>query len=47
MHAIRIDLEQGLVLVDSRPIAVDEQGVLAGPISKFCSPPIQTDEGRI
>jgi len=47
MHAIKIDLKQGLVSVDSAPIAVDEKGVLTASISKFCSPPIQTDEGRI
>lgn len=46
MHAVKLDLKHGLVFVDSAPIAVDEQGVLAGPIAKLCSPPIQTDEGR-
>lgn len=46
MHTVKLDLKHGLVLVDSAPIAVDEQGVLAGPIAKLCSPPVQTDEGR-
>jgi hypothetical protein len=46
MHTVKLDLKHGLVLVDSAPIAVDEQGVLAGSIAKLCSPPIQTDEGR-
>jgi len=46
MHAIKLDLRHGLVFVDSAPITVDEQGVLAGPIAKPCSPPIHTDEDR-
>jgi hypothetical protein len=46
MHTVKLDLKHGLVLVDSSPLAVDEKGVLAGPIAKLCSPPIQTDEGR-
>lgn len=47
MHIIKLDLKQGLVLVDSAPIATDEKGVLAGSIEKLCSPPTQTDERRI
>jgi len=46
MHTVKLDFKQGLVLIDSIPIAVDEKGVLAGSIAKLCSPPIQTDEGR-
>jgi hypothetical protein len=46
MHIVKLDLKHGLVSVDSAPIAVDEDGVLAGSIAKLCSPPIQTDEGR-
>jgi hypothetical protein len=46
MHIIKLDLEHGSVSVDSAPIKVDENGVLAGSIAKLCSPPIRTDEGR-
>jgi len=46
MHIIKFDLKRGSASIDSAPIAVDEKGVLAGPIAKLCSPPIQTDEGR-
>jgi hypothetical protein len=46
MHIFKLDLKHGLALVDSAPIAVNEKGVLAGPIAKLCSPPLQTDEGQ-
>ena len=46
MHTVKLDLKNGLVLIDSAPIAVDEKGVLVESIAKLCSPPIQTDEGR-
>ncbi|WP_198120762.1 hypothetical protein [Massilia rhizosphaerae] len=46
MHIIKFDLKHGSASLDSAPIAVDENGVLAGSIAKLCSPPIQTDEGR-
>lgn len=45
MHAIKFDLKQGLVLIDSSPIAFDEKGALARSIAKLCSLPIRTDEG--
>jgi hypothetical protein len=46
MHTIKLDLKNGLVLVDSAPITVNEKGTLIESIAKLCSPPIQTDEGR-
>jgi hypothetical protein len=46
MHIIRLNFNDGVVLVDSAPIAVDENGVLAESIKKQCLPPIETDEGR-
>lgn len=46
MHNVKLDLNHGLVFLDSAPIAVDEKGALAGSIAKLCLPPIQTDEGR-
>jgi hypothetical protein len=46
MHTVKLDLKNGLVLIDSALIAVDEKGVLVESIAKLCSPPIQTDEGR-
>lgn len=47
MHQIKLNLRQGSAFVDSAPIAVDGKGVLAGSIAKLCSPPIQTDDGRM
>lgn len=46
MHPVKLDLKNGLVLIDSTPIVVNEKGVLADSIAKLCSPPIQTKEGR-
>jgi hypothetical protein len=46
MHIIKLDLKPGAALIDSLPLAVDENGVLAGSIARLCSLPIQTDEGR-
>jgi hypothetical protein len=46
MHIIKLDLKHGSASVDSAPIKVDENGVLAGSIAKLCSPPIRTDEER-
>lgn len=46
MNTVKMDLKIGLAWIDSAPIAVDENGLLARSIAKICSPPIQTDEGR-
>lgn len=46
MHTIKLDLEHGSASIDSKSIAADERGVLAGSIAKLCSPPIYTNEGR-
>jgi hypothetical protein len=46
MHAIKLDLKHGLVLVDLIPVVVSEKGVLAGPVEKLYSSPIQTDGGE-
>lgn len=46
MHTVKLDLTQGLIFIDSIPVAVDEKGVLTGFIAKPYSPPIQTDEGQ-
>jgi len=46
MHTINLDLKHGSASIDSAPIAVDEKGALAGSITKLCSAPVQTDEGR-
>ncbi|MFS2022343.1 hypothetical protein [Massilia sp. CT11-137] len=46
MHTVKLDLKHGLVLVDSAPIKVGKNGVLSGSITKLCSLPIHTDEGR-
>ncbi|WP_306391631.1 hypothetical protein [Telluria beijingensis] len=45
MQTIKLDLEHGSVFVDSLPIKVDEDGILAGSILGLCSPPIDTDTG--
>lgn len=47
MQTIKLDLNNGLVFVDSTPIAVDEKGILAESIVRLCSPPIETDAGNI
>lgn len=46
MYIVNLDLGNGLVSVNSAPIAVDDKGTLAGSIAKLCSPPSYTDEGR-
>jgi hypothetical protein len=46
MNTIKLDLKNGLVLFNSKPIATNEKGVLAESIEKLCSSPTQTDKGR-
>jgi len=46
MHSFKLNLEKGLVLLDSKNIATEENGVLAESVAKLCSPPTQTDDGR-
>ncbi|MDN4038731.1 hypothetical protein [Massilia sp. YIM B02443] len=46
MDTIKLNLEHGVVSVNSEPITTDEKGTLAASIAKLCSPPIQTDYGR-
>lgn len=45
MHFIKLNLQQGLVFIDSTCVSVDKKGVLDGSIAKRCLSPIKTDEG--
>lgn len=41
MQTVKLDLNQGIVFLDSIPITTDEKGILAEAIAKLCSPPTQ------
>lgn len=45
MHSVKLNLQQGLVFIDSTCIAVDKKGFIDESIAKICRPPIKTDEG--
>jgi hypothetical protein len=46
MHIIKLDLKHGVTSIDSAVVEVDEKGILVGYITKLCSLPIHTNQGR-
>ncbi|MFB9286849.1 hypothetical protein ACFFTM_00590 [Pseudoduganella plicata] len=46
MYTAKLDLQNGLIFVNSAPIVVDENGILVTSITKLCSPPFEAAEGR-
>jgi hypothetical protein len=45
MFTIKLNLKQGLILVNSAPLMVDDTGVLNESIANICAPPIESNEG--
>ena len=47
MHIVKLDAKNGSVSIDSLPIQVDENGILASSIIKLCSLPLKPSKEQL